>query len=164
MDEAWAREITVRRIPARMVTPLVRLGCAAYWVYLTMLLLAPNPARLAPNPATTPVVRLVVSTVPDRGVHFTCMAVLALLVHASRFALPERAILGLLLSYGVLAETLQWFVPPRCVELLDYLENLVGLLAGTAAWRLATGMAARWTTGSASRPPERAVPWGTAAR
>jgi len=47
-------------------------------------------------------------------------------------------LIGLLVVYAFGVETLQWFFPPRKVELLDYLENLLGLALGTAIWRLAS--------------------------
>jgi VanZ family protein len=127
-----------------MGTVLLRVFSAAYWVYLTILLLVPCPMRLAPNPATTRGLDLVIARYPDRGVHLTCMTLLAWLVFASRWAIPHRVLLGVLLGYGILTESLQWFVPARTVELLDYTENVLGILAGTALWRLGVTAAAKW--------------------
>ena len=109
---------------------LVRLASAAYWALLTVLLLAPNPLALLgihrpPGPSG------------GRGVHFVCFTLLAVLVHAGRWPVRRRLLVGLLLVYAVVIEGLQWFVPARSVELLDVIENLLGLAVGTAIWWIA---------------------------
>ena len=67
-------------------------------------------------------------------VHFFLFAMLGFLVWASRLPVRPGLVLGLLVAYALVTESLQWFVPTRTVELLDYLENLLGLAAGGAVW------------------------------
>jgi hypothetical protein len=104
---------------------------AAYWVLLTVLLLVPNPAAIlgffrAPKLPTN-----------DVGIHFTAFFILSVLVCAARW--PRRLgwfLVALLVGYGLLVESLQALVPPRAVELLDYTENVLGVLAASGVYWL----------------------------
>jgi len=109
------------------MTWLYRVLCLAYWPLLTALLLAPDPGRL-----------LGVTYVPGapggRGTHFIAFAVLAWLTLGGRW-LPHAAWpLAVLLAYAGATEAMQWFVPPRSVELYDLLENFAGIAAAAALW------------------------------
>lgn len=103
---------------------LLRLACLAYGLFLSVLLLVPDPAAL-----------LGLSEVPGppggRMVHLAFFTVLGLLASSSRWPLRTRALLILLGGYAVGTELLQHFVPPRTVDPIDALENLVGLGLGT---------------------------------
>ena len=107
----------------------IRLVCAAYCLFVTLLLVAPDPLML-----------LGIERLPTpeggRGVHFVVFALLAFVVHASRFPAHRWLISALLVAYALLTESLQGFVPSRSVELLDLLDNLLGLGTGTAIWLL----------------------------
>lgn len=108
------------------------LACAAYAILLTMLLLAPHPAELVGLRR--------IPTFPwgDVGIHFTALTILSLLVHGIGWPTRVRwPIVAALLAYGLVIESLQWFVPPRSVELLDYLENMSGVAVGTGFYWLA---------------------------
>ncbi len=108
------------------------LFCVAYAVLLTMLLLVPQPAEF-----------LRLRKVPrfpwgDIGIHLTAFTILTLLVHGLRWPTRTRwPIVAALLAYGLVVESLQVFVPPRSVELLDYLENTLGVAVGTGIYWLA---------------------------
>ena len=112
----------------------LRIGCVAYLGFLTVLLLTPHPLELlgfrrSPWPLPN-----------DRGAHFALFVGLAFLVNASRWGIAPGWLLGLLAVYGVGTELLQAFVPPRTVEWLDVMENLLGITAGTAiAWAVFRG-------------------------
>ena len=107
----------------------IRLVCAVYCLFVTLLLVAPDPLTL-----------LGIERLPTpeggRGVHFVVFALLAFVVHASRFPVHRGLTSALLVAYAILTELLQGFVPSRSVEFLDLLENLLGLGAGTAIWLL----------------------------
>ena len=107
----------------------VRLVCAVYCLFVTLLLVAPDPLTL-----------LGIERLPTpeggRGVHFVVFALLAFVVHASRFPVHRGLTSALLVAYAILTELLQGFVPSRSVEFLDLLENLLGLGTGTAIWLL----------------------------
>jgi hypothetical protein len=110
----------------RWLLPVV---CVAYLALLTALLLTPNPA------AVVGLKRIPQLPWGDGGIHFCFFTGLAILVHAMRW--PKRIhwlAIALLLVYGAGAETLQAFVPPRAVELKDYLENFMGVAAGTGIY------------------------------
>jgi len=79
-------------------------------------------------------------------VHFCLFAVLAILAFASRWPIRRGLLAGFLLAFAVGTETLQALVPPRTVDPLDYVENLLGLATGAAIWCLAS----KWL--GASRP------------
>jgi hypothetical protein len=106
--------------------------CAGYWGLLTVLLLAPNPA------AVVGLRRVPVFPWGDIGIHFTAFTIVTLLVYGVRWpkgiGWPVSAVL---LAYGITTESLQWFVPSRAVELLDYTENILGVAAGTGIYWLA---------------------------
>lgn len=105
------------------------LACVIYGAVLTVLLLAPSPAHVVG-----------LRHIPefpwgDVGIHFTAFTLLALLVHTSRWPgqLLGRSVF-LLIGYGIVTESLQWFVPSRAVELKDYVENILGVLVGSGVY------------------------------
>jgi len=108
---------------------LVRLVCAVYCLFVTLLLLVPEPLML-----------LGIEDVPipggGRGIHFVLFALLAFVMHASRFPVHRGLTMAVLVAYALFTESLQGLVPTRTVEFLDLLENLLGLGAGTAIWSL----------------------------
>jgi hypothetical protein len=107
------------------IARIVRLlACVGYWILLTVLLLVPYPQRVVG-----------LQTVPlfpwgDIGIHFTAFILLSMLVHVALWPKRVRWTVAVLLAYGVATESLQWFVPHRSVELKDYTENILGVLAG----------------------------------
>ena len=111
------------------ITAAIRVVSVAYWLLLTVLLLAPDPLAL-----------FGITRVPGppggRMEHLLLFGVLAFLVCASRPPLRWGPLAGLLVGYALLTETLQVLVPTRTVELLDYAENLLGLAAGWWLWGL----------------------------
>ena len=128
-----------------------RLVFTVYWLLLTILLVVPNPIALFR-------LRPVLSHVPERGVHFAFFAVLAVLACACRFPIRRSLLIVILAVYGLAVESLQDLVPPRQVELLDYVENLLGVVAGNALW---WGALAVWgwvnLAGAGARPMMNAV-------
>ncbi len=116
---------------------LIRLACAAYWSILTVLLLAPEPTRLLGLER-----KAVVSI--SRGSHFVFFLTLALLVAASRWPIRRNLAVLALVTYAVVTEGLQWFVPTRYVDPVDLLENLLGLAAGILLWHTLQRVTARF--------------------
>ncbi|MCY2994376.1 MAG: VanZ family protein [Planctomycetota bacterium] len=105
--------------------------CGGYGALLTVLLLAPNPA------AVVGLRRVPVFPWGDIGIHFTAFTILTLLVYVAQW--PKGigwAASAVLVAYGITTESLQWFVPSRAVELLDYTENILGVAAGTGIYWL----------------------------
>jgi VanZ family protein len=108
---------------------ITRLACAAYWLCLTTLLLVPDVRSLLGSS---------ISLVPTGvGVHFSAFVLLAFFVLASRLPLRQAPLAGLLIGYAVATELLQTLVPPRTAELKDFIEDVLGLAAGTAIWWVA---------------------------
>jgi hypothetical protein len=103
------------------------MACAAYWLFLSLLLLVPDPYAL---------LGLDRIHVPSGGrfVHFAFFTMFALLVHASRLPFGRVWLWSTIVVYAVAVELLQWFVPHRTVDAVDLAENLLGLVAGTAIW------------------------------
>ena len=114
--------------------PVLRAVCAAYWSVLTVLLLLPGSL-------------LGVHRVPvglgKVGVHFAVFTVLGFLVAASRWPIRRAWLIVVLGGYAIAVESLQWLVPLRSVELSDFVENVVGLAAGFAVWKLVQGRPSR---------------------
>ena len=103
---------------------LIRCICAAYWLLLTTLLLAPlqllGISRIPGQPS-------------DVNIHFLVFAVLGILVLASRLPLRRALLTGLLVGYAIASELLQSLVG-RDTASQDLLANLLGLAAGAALW------------------------------
>jgi hypothetical protein len=115
---------------------VARAVCCVYWLLLTMLLLVPNPAAWAGLHA--------VPILPwgKFGIHLAAFTMLALLVHATRW--PKRPwwpLLALLVLYGVTTETLQIFVPHRTARIMDGVENILGVAAGSGIYLLVLWLA-----------------------
>jgi hypothetical protein len=98
---------------------------------LTVLLLVPDPAALL-NLHRAP-------TFPwgKFGVHLSFFAVLSVLVCASWWS--KRLwwpMIGLLMVYGVVTESLQLLVPHRSARVMDGIENILGITTGIAVYWL----------------------------
>ena len=103
--------------------------CALYLSLLTLLLLSPNPAAVVGMKS--------IPSVPggDTTIHFGAFTLLTILVHSMRWPKPVHWLLVvLLLGYAGATESLQAFVPPRTVELKDYVANVFGITAGSAIY------------------------------
>jgi hypothetical protein len=105
--------------------------CIAYWILLTILLLVPHPAVLVG-----------LHSVPifpwgKFGIHTGFFTVLGLLTNFSRW--PKRLDWRLIVSmaiYGITTEFLQRFVPPRTSQVIDGVENLLGIALGAGIYWL----------------------------
>jgi glycopeptide antibiotics resistance protein len=120
------------------------LSCLGYWLLLTALLLVPNPAALVGLRA--------VPTFPwgKFGVHLIAFTILTVLVHVTRW--PKRLcwpLIVFLVVYGITTESLQLFVPHRTARVMDAIENILGIAAGTGIYWLA----------QAFRRPNRPLYW-----
>ena len=120
--------------------------CIAYWILLTVLLLVPHPDELVGFSAP-------IFPWGKFGIHLSFFTVLSVLANFTRW--PKR--LGWLLIvfmaiYGITTETLQLFVPYRTAQVIDGIENLLGIALGSGiywmVWRLMrsekTDTAAEW--------------------
>jgi glycopeptide antibiotics resistance protein len=111
---------------------IIKFACVCYWIFLTVLLLTRNPARIVGLHA--------VPLFPwgKFGIHLSAFLVLSLLVHASRW--PRRPwwpLIALLALYAVTTETLQILVPPRTARVMDAFENLLGIALGAGIYWVA---------------------------
>jgi VanZ family protein len=112
------------------MTYTVRVILLVYWIFLTLMLLLPNPLAL-----------LGIERIPGQsalvGVHFILFTLLGGLAFGSRFRRGWIATLVALVAYAILTETLQSLVPERTTELRDFAENLLGVAAAAGvAWLL----------------------------
>jgi VanZ family protein len=106
---------------------LFRIGCFLYWALLTVLLLTPDPKSLLG-------LKSVERLPSDTLAHLTFFTLLAILVHVARLPWRRWIIYAAMLSYAFAAEALQFFVPPREVELKDFAMNFSGLALGTCLY------------------------------
>ena len=105
--------------------------CFAYWILLTVLLLVPDPAALVG-----------LRTVPifpwgKFGIHLTAFTLLGSLVHAARW--PKGVwwpLIVVLIGYGITTGSLQLFVPHRTARVMDGIENILGIVAGSGIYWL----------------------------
>lgn len=122
-----------------MRTAILTVLFLSYWALLTVLLLAPHPEQIV---HVRPPINF--------GIHFTAFTILALLAHLPCWPRTSRGVIALLLIYAFLAETLQGLVPPRTVELRDYVENFLGVAVGTGIYWAMLGAVAWIRKGNAS--------------
>ncbi|MBN1590929.1 MAG: VanZ family protein [Pirellulales bacterium] len=122
---------------------IVRLTCIAYTLALSVLLLLPNVGFLLGW--------WVLRGGPGGiGRHFAAFTVLGLLVAASRIPMRRARLAATMVTYAIGIELLQFLSPPRSVEWLDAVENLLGLAAGLALWQL-------WRRVRSGKKPEEGV-------
>jgi hypothetical protein len=108
-----------------------RLACLCYCLLLTVLLLVPNPAALVGLQAVP------VFPWGKFGVHLIAFTSLAFLANATRW--PKRPwwpLIVLLMVYGITTESLQLVVPHRTARVMDGIENILGIAAGSAIYWL----------------------------
>ena len=109
----------------------ILLACICYWLFLTVLLLVPNPAALVGLHAVP------IFPWGKFGIHLSCFTVLGFLANATRW--PKRLwwpLIVFLMVYGITTETLQLFVPHRTARVMDAIENILGIAAGSAIYWL----------------------------
>jgi hypothetical protein len=108
-----------------------QLACLCYWLLLTTLLLVPNPAAVVGLQAVP------VFPWGKFGIHLIAFTIMAVLVHAARW--PKRLcwpLIVFLVVYGITTETLQLFVPHRTARVMDGVENILGITAGSGIYWL----------------------------
>jgi hypothetical protein len=123
-----------------LAMPLV---CLCYWLFLTALLLVPNPAGLVG-----------LSAVPifpwgKFGIHLIAFAIPGFLVNATRW--PKRLgwpMIVFLMGYGVTTEVLQLWVPHRTSRVMGGIENILGIAAGSAIYWLRLRLMQRFPKGN----------------
>ncbi len=88
--------------------------------------------------------------------HLGSFAVLTILVHSMRWPRPLHwSLVAILLLYAGATESLQALVPPRTVDVKDFIANVFGIAAGSLAYwflqrafqlvcGLAVGIVKRW--------------------
>ncbi len=105
---------------------VVLLTCVGYWLLLTVLLLASNPA------AMVGLQEVPVFPWGKFGVHLIAFTGLGLLANATRW--PQRLwwpLIVFLVVYGITTESLQLLVPSRTARVMDGIENILGIGLGS---------------------------------
>jgi hypothetical protein len=118
----------------RLQTLMLRLSFGGYFIYLTLLLLTPNPFRLVPP--STGIVHLLYAIYPlAHGISFAFLTLFALLA----FRALSLVAIGVGLSgYATVTELLQLFIPPRTAEWQDWFQDIGGItFAFLVIWILA---------------------------
>jgi hypothetical protein len=106
----------------------LRVVCAGYVVFLTLLLLSPDPSRVIGVHGNLP--WILQAVLP--AAHAISFLVLATVALAPRWPVPRWAIVLLLAIYGGATEIIQGFLPPRTPEWMDWFQDLSGIAVGTA--------------------------------
>jgi glycopeptide antibiotics resistance protein len=109
----------------------ILIASLCYWLFLTVLLLVPNPAALVGLHAVP------VFPWGKFGVHLIAFTILGFLANATRW--PKRfcwPMIVFLVGYGITTEVLQLFVPHRTSRVMDGIENILGIAAGSALYWL----------------------------
>ena len=111
----------------------IRVISIVYLLVISYLLLTPDPL-----PRDEMLAGLMEWFEPVR--HFVAMFLLALLVLASCWPLSLSWVVSLLIAYGVGIERLQAAFPPRTVEAVDLVQNVVGIISAVLVWWIAVAM------------------------
>jgi len=132
------------------VQVFLRLVCAAYLVFLTMLLLAANPLGLVVGVDYGGMISPRLQACIPLA-HLMSFCVLSMLTLAARWPIPRWALLVSLAAYGGTTEIAQSFLPPRCAEWTDWLQDIVGIAIGAVlCW--AFGTVGGWLLGLSKTP------------
>jgi hypothetical protein len=110
---------------------IVLLTFLCYWLFLTVLLLVPNPAALVGLHAVP------IFPWGKFGIHLMFFTVLGFLANSTRW--PKRPcwqMIVFLVVYGITTESLQFLVPHRSARVMDGMENILGIVAGSAIYWL----------------------------
>jgi len=138
---------------------LMRIVCIGYAIFLTLLLLTADPARLIGMQAGLP--RILQAMLPlAHAISFLVLAVLALM---TRWPVPRWGILPILAIYGGMTEITQHFFPPRTPRWTDWFQDLIGIAAGAACcWAVAmlAGMCTGTRRSQADVPTPSSDDWG----
>ena len=138
---------------------LMRIVCIGYVVFLTMLLLTSDPARLIGFREELPWV-LRTALPAAHAISFFVLSVLALM---TRWPVPRWEIVLILAIYGGMTEIIQGFLPPRAAEWTDWFQDLVGIAIGAAfCWAVIrlTGMFSGTSRSQAYRLSASSDDWG----
>ena len=116
---------------------IMRIACIGYFVFLTLLLLTSNPARLIVASGQLPwILRALMP-----WAHLLSFSVLAVAMLLARWPVPRWTIVLILAMYGGATEIIQGFVPAREPDWMDWFQDLGGLAAGTAiCWIVALSL------------------------
>ncbi len=101
---------------------------AGYWAFLTVLLLAPYPAKIV---GMTDVPQFPFGHI---GIHFCAFSMLTLLAHSARWPARPGWLVIVLVIYGGATEIIQHFVPPRTMGFKDFVADACGVLVGTCVY------------------------------
>jgi glycopeptide antibiotics resistance protein len=113
----------------------ILLACYGYWLFLTVLLLVPNPAALVGLKAVP------IFPWGKFGIHLGFFTVLGFLANATRWPKrPSWLLIVFLIVYGITTESLQLFVPHRTARVMDAIENILGIALGSAIYWLLLGL------------------------
>lgn len=121
------------------VVNIIRILNICYWILLTALLVIPDPRRAAANVTLLAGVASLLGPVA----HLLGTAGLTALALMARWPLSRRALFILLVGYALVTELVQAFLPTRTPELLDVVQNLVGIGLGYGAFLLGLAALAR---------------------
>jgi hypothetical protein len=117
----------------------MRIACVAYIVFLSLLLLSPNPATVIGCSDGLP---WVLQTLMPYA-HLLSFSVFAILMLLARWPMPRWSIALLLAAYGGATEIIQGFIPPRTPEWADWFQDVGGVAMGIVLCSL-LAMVAVW--------------------
>jgi VanZ family protein len=113
---------------------LMRIVCVGYFIFLTLLLLTTDPAKLIGMRRGLPWILQTMMPLAHT-ISFLTLAVLALM---TRWPVPRWGIVLILAIYGGMTEAIQSRVPHRTPEWTDWCQDLAGIALGTACcWGVA---------------------------
>jgi VanZ family protein len=115
---------------------VLRIFFVAYFCYLTILLLSPNPYRWVGSSSSF--AELLKMLYPIA--HIISFSALSALALVAWHPLPRWGICAGLIVYAAATEVLQMLIPPRTAEWQDWFQDLGGIGVGLLlAWMLALG-------------------------
>jgi VanZ family protein len=111
----------------------MRIAFLAYFVYLSILLISQDPARWIGTSGNIPEFLRMLMPIA----HSISFAVLSFLTFSACLPIPKWGILFSLAIYGGVTELIQSAIPHRSLELMDWIQDLCGILLGFALFWIA---------------------------
>jgi VanZ family protein len=110
----------------------MRTAFTVYTVYLSILLLSQNPERwIGATSGVTEFLRMLAPLA-----HVISFSILSFLTFASALPLPRWGLLCLLALYGGVTELIQYSVPHRTPDWVDWFQDLSGIIIGFLCFSL----------------------------
>ena len=118
-----------------------KIACLAYFAFLSLLLLSPDPAKVISVSGKLPPILHTLMPLA----HLLSFSVLAAVVLLACRRVPRWIVVLALAMYGGATEIIQGFIPPRTPEWEDWFQDLGGIALGVAVSSIVASLLVRYS-------------------